>query len=140
MEFDSIINGGAANNSDNGSDNGDDTSSTPLNDIDFASSPWGRLSEVGINSFADIFSNVGAPSGDNSSEGGEGGAGGAFGGASGGAGGGELAYGGNPFAGENFWNIFAGGVNPSNIGSGSGGFGGGASGGFGGGFGGGSMP
>jgi hypothetical protein len=26
---------------------------------------------------------------------------------------GGLAYDGNPFAGDNFWNIFAGGVNPS---------------------------
>lgn len=125
MEFDSIISGGAGNNSDNGGD----TSSTPTNDMDFGASPWGRLSEVGINSFNDVFSNVGAPSGDNSSEGGDSGAGGGFGGAAGGAGGaggGELAYGGDPFAGDNFWNIFAGGVNPSNIGSGSGGFGGGS--------------
>ena len=50
------------------------------------------------------------------------------GGGSGGAGGGsgDLAYNGNPFAGENFWNIFAGGVNPSQIGTG-GGFSGGGS-------------
>jgi hypothetical protein len=128
MEFDSIISGGAGGNTSEGGD----TSSTPTNDIDFKASPWGRLEEVGIKSFKDVFDNVGAPSG-GSSEGGGGGASGGFGGSgsgAGGAGGGELAYGGNPFAGDNFWNIFAGGVNPSNIGSGSGGFGGG----------GGSMP
>lgn len=132
MEFDSIISGGAGGNSSEGgdnSDNGGETSSTPTNDLDFGASPWGRLSEVGINSFQDVFSNVGAPSGDSSEGGDAGGASGGFGGAggsAGGAGGGELAYGGNPFAGDNFWNIFAGGVNPSNTGSSMGGGGGAA--------------
>ena len=78
----------------------------------FASSPWGRLSEVGINSFAQVF-------GENSGEGGEN--------PVAGGGSGDLAYNGNPFAGENFWNIFAGGVNPSQIGTGGGFGGGGAS-------------
>ncbi len=32
----------------------------------------------------------------------------------------DLSYGGNPFAGDNFWNIFAGGVNPSYLGTDSG--------------------
>ncbi|GAB1541641.1 hypothetical protein NUACC21_43130 [Scytonema sp. NUACC21] len=32
----------------------------------------------------------------------------------------SLAYNGNPFAGDNFWNIFAGGVNPTNPSFGSG--------------------
>ena len=31
----------------------------------------------------------------------------------------NLAYGGNPFAGQNFWDIFAGGVNPSDASFGS---------------------
>ena len=51
----------------------------------------------------DIFGNLGTQGGSSS-----------FGG-SGGANFDENSpYGGNPFAGENFWNIFAGGVNPSN--------------------------
>jgi hypothetical protein len=37
---------------------------------------------------------------------------------------GELSYGGNPFAGDNFWDIFAGGVNPTE--ASGGGFGGGS--------------
>ncbi|WP_009631715.1 PEP-CTERM sorting domain-containing protein [Synechocystis sp. PCC 7509] len=49
----------------------------------------------------DIFGNLGAPGGSNPFAGGAG-----FGGNS--------PYGGNPFAGDNFWNLFAGGVNPSN--------------------------
>jgi hypothetical protein len=52
---------------------------------------------------------------------------------------GELAFGGNPFAGDNFWDIFAGGVNPTE--ASGGGFGGGMPSGGGdmGGFGGGDM-
>ncbi|MGB3655845.1 MAG: hypothetical protein WBA41_32170, partial [Rivularia sp. (in: cyanobacteria)] len=68
----------------------------------------------------DIFGNLGG-------EGGMGGGGNPFGGGEGGPPSdmdmGELAYGGNPFAGDNFWDIFAGGVNPSELSGG--GFGGG---------------
>ena len=77
----------------------------------------------------DIFGNLGG----GSMEGG-----GGFGGSEDGEGGPpsdidfeELPYGGNPFAGDNFWTIFNGGVNPAE--AGSGGFGGG-------GMGGGSNP
>lgn len=78
-------------------------------------SPFGRLLNIqgadGNNLTAqDIFGNLGS------------GGGNAFGGGTGssaGAGGASFnqdsPYGGNPFAGDNFWNIFAGGVNPSNI-------------------------
>jgi hypothetical protein len=99
--------------------------------------PFSRLLDIpnsGIESPEDIFANVGgvgggenpfggAPSGEGS-EGGEG---------SGGSAGGV-----NPFAGDNFWNIFNGGVNPDEIASsnfgggfGGGGFGGGSTGGSG---------
>ncbi|MBD2527437.1 hypothetical protein [Nostoc sp. FACHB-133] len=60
-------------------------------------SPFGRLEGVlGKEGLTKIFSGIGN-------------------GESGGTGGSkpDLAYGGNPFAGDNFWNIFAGGVNPS---------------------------
>ena len=69
-------------------------------------SPFGRLLDIekadGSKVTAqDIFGNVGA------------------GGGSLGSGGASFnqdsPYGGNPFAGDNFWNIFAGGVNPSNV-------------------------
>ncbi|MBE9003378.1 hypothetical protein IQ274_35795 [Nostoc sp. LEGE 12447] len=79
-------------------------------------SPFGRLEGVlGKEGLTKIFSGIGN------------GEGGGIGGSSPfGDGGGskpDLAYGGNPFAGDNFWNIFAGGVNPSaggsNQGSGS---------------------
>ncbi len=84
-----------------------------LNEL-LGQSPFGRLLNIqgadGNNLTAqDIFGNLGS------------GGGNAFGGGTGssaGAGGAssnqDLPYGGNPFAGDNFWNIFAGGVNPSN--------------------------
>ena len=71
-------------------------------------SPFGPLLDIkkadGSNVTAgDIFGNLGTQGGSSS-----------FGG-SGGANFDENSpYGGNPFAGDNFWNIFAGGVNPSN--------------------------
>jgi len=61
----------------------------------FASSPWGRLEEVGIDSFEDVFGNVGSGAGGGENPFGGGGAGGGenpFGG--GGAGGGENPFGG----------------------------------------------
>ncbi|MEH2448179.1 MAG: hypothetical protein V7K18_21135 [Nostoc sp.] len=73
-------------------------------------SPFGRLSEVlGDKDLSQIFSGAGKGEGSGSSP---------FGGGGGGASGSkpDLAYGGNPFAGDNFWNIFAGGKNPSAIG------------------------
>ena len=89
------------------SDSGSGKSSTNGNN-QLGQSPFGRLKEVlSEKDFANLFSGVG-----------DGKSGGSpFGG--GGAGGGsqpDLAYGGNPFAGDNFWNIFAGGVNPSKVG------------------------
>ncbi len=83
-------------------------------------SPFGRLLDIqGANgnklTVADIFGNVGAPGGGNS-----------FSGSANFSA--DSPYGGNPFAGDNFWNIFAGGVNPSNI-SGSNSFSGGMPGG-----------
>ncbi|MBG1243262.1 hypothetical protein [Nostoc sp. NZL] len=81
-----------------GSDNSSTSGNNPLRD-----SPFGRLSEVlSDEQLTNLFSGVGN---------GEGG-----GSPIGGGGGGsqpDLPYGGNPFAGDNFWNIFAGGVNPS---------------------------
>ncbi|BAY78035.1 hypothetical protein NIES25_45050 [Nostoc linckia NIES-25] len=63
-------------------------------------SPFGRLSEVlSDEELSNLFSGVG--DGENS------------GSPFGGGGGDNLPYNGNPFAGDNFWNIFAGGVNPS---------------------------
>ncbi|MEH2035752.1 hypothetical protein [Nostoc sp.] len=68
-------------------------------------SPFGRLEVVvGKEGVKNLFSGVGN---------GEGGAS-PFGGGAAGGSQPDLAYGGNPFAGDNFWNIFAGGVNPSN--------------------------
>ncbi|MEH2414533.1 hypothetical protein [Nostoc sp.] len=74
-------------------------------------SPFGRLSEVlSDKDLSNIFSGTGNKEG----------SGNPFGGSGTGTGSGsgsgskpDLAYGGNPFAGDNFWNIFAGGVNPS---------------------------
>jgi hypothetical protein len=69
-----------------------------------AQSPFGRLKEVlGEDGMSSIFSGLGNDSGSNP-----------FGGGSASMSG-DSPYGGNPFAGDNFWNIFAGGVNPSNI-------------------------
>ncbi|MEH1905290.1 MAG: hypothetical protein V7L04_28920 [Nostoc sp.] len=68
-------------------------------------SPFGRLSEVlSDKDLSNIFSGVGNGQGGGSPFGGSGAASGSKP---------DLAYGGNPFAGDNFWNIFAGGVNPS---------------------------
>ncbi|MEH2392896.1 MAG: hypothetical protein V7K21_15010 [Nostoc sp.] len=69
-------------------------------------SPFGRLSEVlGDKDLSQIFSGAGKGEGSGSSP---------FGGSGTGTGSKpDLAYGGNPFAGDNFWNIFAGGKNPS---------------------------
>ncbi|WP_373530375.1 hypothetical protein [Nostoc sp.] len=58
---------------------------------------------------SNLFSGVG---------GGEGGGSPFGGGGNSGASGAELPYNGNPFAGDNFWNIFAGGVNPSALSTG----------------------
>ncbi|MFN6515813.1 MAG: hypothetical protein RMY29_015130 [Nostoc sp. CreGUA01] len=81
-----LINSGSGNSS-TGGDN-------PLRN-----SPFGRLSEVlSDEQLSNIFSGVG--NGESS--------GNPFGGS-----GNNLPYNGNPFAGDNFWNIFAGGVNPS---------------------------
>lgn len=74
--------------------------------------PFNRLLDIeGVNGPEDIFGNVG----------------GSFGGdnpftmGSSSSNIQDLPYNGNPFAGDNFWNIFAGGVNPSNPSFGSGG-------------------
>ena len=89
------------------SNSGSGKSSTNGNN-QLGQSPFGRLKEVlSEKDFANLFSGVGDGKGGGSPFGG------------GGAGGGsqpDLAYGGNPFAGDNFWNIFAGGVNPSKVG------------------------
>ncbi len=69
-------------------------------------SPFGPLLDIeGVGgeklTVEDIFGNLGTPGGGNAFSGGvsfdE-----------------NSPYGGNPFAGDNFWNLFAGGVNPSN--------------------------
>ncbi|MDZ8104360.1 MAG: hypothetical protein RM338_01865 [Nostoc sp. DedQUE12a] len=73
--------------------------SSSAGDNPLRNSPFGRLSEVlSDEELSNLFSGVG--NGENS--------GNPLGG-----GGGNLPYNGNPFAGDNFWNIFAGGVNPS---------------------------
>ena len=80
-------------------------STQSLNEL-LRQSPFGRLLDIeGADGnklgAEDIFGNIGA------------------GGSSFGSGGANFnansPYGGNPFAGDNFWNTFAGGVNPSNI-------------------------
>ncbi|NJL78053.1 MAG: hypothetical protein HC917_03030 [Richelia sp. SM2_1_7] len=110
--------------------------------------PFSRLLEIqgadGENlTIEDIFGNLGG------SMGGENPFGGGEGGAPDDLDISELPYGGNPFAGDNFWDIFAGGVNPTEssfgggsnpFGGGEGGFGGGSNPFSGGGFGGGSNP
>ncbi|RCJ25652.1 hypothetical protein A6S26_15000 [Nostoc sp. ATCC 43529] len=73
--------------------------SSSAGDNPLRNSPFGRLSEVlSDEELSNLFSGVG--NGENS--------GNPLGG-----GGDNLPYNGNPFAGDNFWNIFAGGVNPS---------------------------
>jgi len=85
---------------DSGSGNSSPNGSNPL-----GNSPFGRLSEVLSNEeLSNLFSGVGN---------GEGGGSPFGGGGNSGASEAELPYNGNPFAGDNFWNIFAGGVNPS---------------------------
>jgi len=83
---------------------GNDGSSGDVNDL-LLQSPFGRLSEVlDVEDLANIFSGVGDAADSSNTENpftsnnpnSES----------------DLAYGGNPFAGDNFWNIFAGGVNP----------------------------
>lgn len=91
-------------------------------------SPFGPLFDIpGVDGVEDIFGNVNPPSG-----------GGAFGGGGAPSFDQNSPYGGNPFAGDNFWNAFAGGVNPSNPsttgGNNGGGFPGGGGGGNTGGF------
>ncbi|MCC5617989.1 hypothetical protein LC605_23470, partial [Nostoc sp. CHAB 5836] len=67
----------------------------------FRDSPFGRLSEVlSDKDLSKIFSGVGNGEASGSPFGGSGSKP-------------DLPYGGNPFAGDNFWNIFAGGQNPS---------------------------
>jgi hypothetical protein len=76
--------------------NSSTSGNNPLRD-----SPFGRLGEVlSEEELTNLFSGVGNGQGGGSSFGGGGSQP-------------DLAYGGNPFAGDNFWNIFAGGVNPS---------------------------
>ncbi|MEH2258209.1 hypothetical protein [Nostoc sp.] len=71
-------------------------------------SPFGRLEVVvGKEGVKNLFSGVGNGEGGSSPFGGSAGSGGSQP---------DLPYGGNPFAGDNFWNIFAGGVNPSTVG------------------------
>lgn len=81
------------------------TGTQDLNEL-LRQSPFGPLLDIeGVNgnklTVEDIFGNLGAPGGDNAFSGGV-----SFDANS--------PYGGNPFAGDNFWNIFAGGVNPAN--------------------------
>ncbi|MEC4881582.1 MAG: hypothetical protein SAL70_09570 [Scytonema sp. PMC 1070.18] len=103
FDFDNLTGGGSLpfNNNVNSFNSGNSENSTTDSNNLFASSPWGRLSEVGINSFEDVFGNVGGSS-DNSPFG-----------AGGPSMGSDSPYGSNPFAGDNFWNTFAGGVNPT---------------------------
>ncbi len=66
-------------------------------------SPFGVLLDIPeVDGAEDIFGNVNLSGGSNP-----------FGGGSGGFSA-DSPYGGNPFAGDNFWNLFAGGVNPAN--------------------------
>ncbi len=104
----------AENSSNSGSSNSPTSGNNPLRD-----SPFGRLVEViPEKDLPKIFSGVGNQEGGGSPFGAPGGAGGSAGG---GGSQPDLPYGGNPFAGDNFWNIFAGGVNPSNPSAGGGG-------------------
>ena len=86
-------------------DTSDDSGSKPSNDMAklLEGSPFGSLKEVlGEDGLSTIFSGVGGDSSGTSP----------FGGGGSSAMSGDLPYGGNPFAGDNFWNIFAGGVKP----------------------------
>ncbi|QMS87436.1 hypothetical protein HUN01_07535 [Nostoc edaphicum CCNP1411] len=76
-------------------------SSTGGNNL-LINSPFGSLSEVlSDEDLSNIFSGLGNGQGSDSPFGGSG------------NNGTDFPYGGNPFADDNFWNIFAGGVNPS---------------------------
>ncbi|MDZ7967922.1 MAG: hypothetical protein RM368_23690, partial [Nostoc sp. DedSLP03] len=91
---------------DNSSNSGSSNSSTSGNNP-IEQSPFGRLEEVvGKEGVKNLFSGVGKGEDGSSPFGGSDGSGGSQP---------DLAYGGNPFAGDNFWNIFAGGVNPSKV-------------------------
>ncbi len=83
-------------------DNQTNTTNQDLTEL-LRQSPFGVLFDIpGVDGVEDIFGNVDFSSGNSP-----------FG--SGGAPLNENSpYGGNPFAGDNFWNFFAGGVNPSN--------------------------
>ena len=106
--------GNASEGGDTSSSGGQVTSEESVIDL-IKQSPFGRLSEVlGDEGLSQIFAGSGEGGGSNP-----------FGGA--GSSTSDSPYGQNPFAGDNFWNTFAGGVNPSNIGSG--GLGGSSSGG-----------
>ncbi|MFN6450307.1 MAG: hypothetical protein RMX59_033925, partial [Nostoc sp. DedSLP05] len=83
--------------------NSGNNNSSSGGDNQLGNSPFGRLKEVLTpEEFSKLFSGVG--NGQNS--------GSPFGGGNNGDGN-NLPYNGNPFAGDNFWDIFAGGVNPS---------------------------
>ena len=101
--FDSFSSGADSFGSeDTSTDSGSETS----NDMGklLEGSPFGRLKEVlGEDGLSTIFSGVGGDSSGSSPFGGDGGSS---------AMSGDSPYGGNPFAGDNFWNIFAGGVKP----------------------------
>lgn len=101
--------GNDALTSGNTSSGSSSNSSADMNEL-LRGSPFGVLTEVlGEEGLSSIFSGLGGSSGSSP-----------FGGGSNSSMSGDLAYGGNPFAGENFWNIFAGGVNPDNVSSFSG--------------------
>lgn len=83
-------------------DNPTTTSTQNLDEL-LRQSPFGVLLDIpGVDGPQDIFGNLNFSGGSNP-----------FGGGSGGFNE-NSPYGGNPFAGDNFWNLFAGGVNPSN--------------------------
>jgi len=107
--------GGESNPANDGSSDSTGTSDSSDMDSLFQRSPWGSLQEVGIDSFEDVFGNVGgAGNGENPFGGGSSG-GNPFGGGTDGS---ENPFGGGAGGGEN---PFGGGGNP---------FGGGAGGGF----------
>ena len=92
--------GNASEGGDTSSSGGEVTSEESVIGL-IQQSPFGRLSEVlGDEGLSQIFSGSGEGGGSNP-----------FGGA-GSSSTSDSPYGGNPFAGDNFWNIFAGGVKP----------------------------
>lgn len=117
-DFDSIT--GGVYSFDSGNTSGA-SGSSPSADGDnlLMRSPFGVLSEVlGEEGLSTIFSGLGGSAGSNP-----------FGGGSSSMNS-NLADIGDPFSGENFWNIFAGGVNPDNVSSFAGGGGNSSFGGF----------